>query len=111
MPEGLVTDPKTHYEIMGLAQDATPEQVKRRFRELARKFHPDLHPDRPEFHAVLLRINQAYDVLSDVNRRASYDLTLRDQARRQAERRAGAFGSTPAGHASPGGIRQPGPAR
>jgi curved DNA-binding protein CbpA len=86
---------KTHYELLGLAADATPQQVKQRFRELARQHHPDVNPDRPESHELFLRINQAYEVLSDPSRRARYDLDLRDRARREAERRSGSFGSTP----------------
>lgn len=105
-----MNEKRTHYQVMGLAPEATPEQVKKRFRELARKYHPDLHPDHPEYHEIFLRINQAYEVLNDAGRRASYDLTLRDQARREAERGGNAYGSAPAGSAGPrSGPASPGP--
>lgn len=90
-----MNDGRTHYEVMGLAQNATTDQVKKRFRELVRKYHPDLHRDHPEYHEVFIRITQANEVLSDSVRRAHYDLGLRDQARKQTDTRTGAYGSAP----------------
>jgi len=69
---------------MGLEPGASADEVRRRFRELARKYHPDLNRDHPEYHEVFVRISQAYEVLSDVNRRARYDLDLRDRTRRES---------------------------
>jgi hypothetical protein len=80
---------------MGLEPHATPDEVRKRFRELARRFHPDLHSDHPEYHEVFVRISQAYETLGDQNRRAAYDLDLRDRARREAARASGAYGSAP----------------
>lgn len=114
---------KSHYEVMGLPDDATPEQIKKRFRQLAREYHPDLHRDRPEMHEVFVRISQAYEILSDPNRRATYDLDRRLQARRETEFRSGSYGSAPftqrppsnssAGRADAGGngFTPPGAAR
>lgn len=99
---------KTHYEVMGLAPTATPEEVKKRYRELARQNHPDLNRHRPEAHELFLRIKEAYEVLNDPTRRASYDLSLRDMARRQGEQRAGSFGSAPTGPRPGGAARPPG---
>jgi hypothetical protein len=79
-----VANEPTYYEVMGLESGATADDVRRRFRELARKYHPDLNRDHPEYHEVFVRISQAYEVLSDANRRARYDLDLRDRARREA---------------------------
>lgn len=86
---------RTHYEVLELPQDATVDQVKKRFRELARKYHPDLHQDHPEYHEIFVRITQAYEVLSDATRRAYYDLDLRQKSRRQSDQRAGTHGSAP----------------
>lgn len=97
-----MSDAKTHYEILGLNPEAPPEQVKKRYRELARQYHPDLHPEHPEYHAVFLRINQAFEVLSDATRRATYDLDLRAEARRKTERQSGSFGAA-AGPRAAGG--------
>ena len=96
---------QTHYQVLGLTPDASPEEVKRRFRELARKHHPDLNPNSPDTHALFLRINQAHETLSDPNLRASYDLSLRDQARREAEARARFSGRQAGGTRSGNGSR------
>lgn len=90
-----MSDSRTHYEVLGLSQEATVEQIKKRFRELARKYHPDLNRDHPEYHEVFIRITTAYEVLSDTARRARYDLDLRDKQRRQGDARSGAYGSAP----------------
>lgn len=93
---------KTHYEVMGLEPSCALEDIRKRFRELARKYHPDLHRDHPEYHEVFVRISQAYEVLSDQNRRARYDLDLRDRARREAARASHSYGSAPTGPAANG---------
>ena len=85
-----VSEGKSYYEVMGLSADASPEEVKRRFRELALKYHPDRNRDRPEYHELFIQINTAYEVLNDPNRRAAYDLNLRDEARRNAARNGAA---------------------
>lgn len=95
---------KTHYEVMGLQQNCSPEEVRKRFRELARQYHPDRHPEYPHYHEIFVRITQAYEVLNDSSRRASYDLDLRDKARRDAARAAqyGARPTTPPSGNRPG---------
>jgi len=90
-----VSENRTHYEVLGLPTEATVDQIKKRFRELARKYHPDLNRDHPEYHEVFIRITAAYEVLSDAARRARYDLDLRDKQRKQADSRSGAYGSAP----------------
>jgi hypothetical protein len=82
---------------MGLEASCGSDEIRKRFRELARKYHPDLHSDHPEYHEVFVRISQAYDVLSDSTRRARYDLDLRDKARRDAARASQSYGSAPTG--------------
>jgi tetratricopeptide (TPR) repeat protein len=90
-----VSSGQTHYEVLGLPPEATLDQIKKRFRELARKYHPDLNRDHPEYHEVFIRITTAYECLSDTSRRARYDLDLRDKQRRQSDSRSGAYGSAP----------------
>ncbi len=67
---------RTHYEVLGLPRNATPAQIKRRYRELVRKFHPDVAVDKITSHRLFLQINEAYEVLRDPARRKSYDETL-----------------------------------
>ena len=67
---------KTHYEILGVKQTASPEDVKRAFRRRAMRHHPDRNPNDPKAHAKFNRISEAYEVLSDPGRRQTYDLAL-----------------------------------
>ncbi len=64
---------KTLYEILGVSQDATDEQIKKAFRSLAVKHHPDAGGSEEEFK----QISQAYEVLSDPKKRAEYDQALK----------------------------------
>ena len=51
--------PKNHYEILGLTRDATAEQIKKAYRKLARKYHPDLNPSDKEAERKFKEINEA----------------------------------------------------
>ena len=64
---------KDYYEILGVARDATPEDIKKAFRRLARDTHPDANPDDPAAEARFRDIAEAYEILSDPQRRAAYD--------------------------------------
>ncbi|AEA33458.1 molecular chaperone DnaJ [Hippea maritima] len=64
---------KDYYEILGLSRDASQEEIKKRFRELAIKYHPDRNPDSEEAEEKFKEINEAYSVLSDPKKRAQYD--------------------------------------
>ncbi|HLV81887.1 MAG TPA: DnaJ domain-containing protein [Chthonomonadaceae bacterium] len=61
-----------YYETLGLSPDAAPGEVKKRYRELARRYHPDVNHSAEAAHKITL-INQAYHVLGDADRRAVYD--------------------------------------
>ncbi|MCX6361822.1 MAG: J domain-containing protein [Armatimonadetes bacterium] len=74
---------RTHYETLGLPETATPEEVRRRFRELARRHHPDIDKS-PGASSRFKDINEAHRVLSDAGRRTAYDYELR--SRRAARR-------------------------
>lgn len=62
-----------YYSILGVSRDATPEEIKRSYRKLARELHPDLNPD-PEVHEHFKQVTAAYEVLSDPSKRQMYDL-------------------------------------
>ena len=67
---------KDYYETLGVARNATEDDLKKAYRNLARKFHPDLHPEKKaEMEAKFKEINEAYGVLSDPKKRSDYDLT------------------------------------
>ncbi len=60
------------YQILGVERGASPEEIKRAYRGLARQFHPDVNPD-PEAEEKFKELSHAYSVLSDANQRARYD--------------------------------------
>src|SRR5271169_4656384 len=64
---------RDYYEILGVARDATPDAIKKAYRGLARKFHPDVNPGDKTAEAHFKEVQQAYDVLSDQEKRARYD--------------------------------------
>src|SRR5215472_17950339 len=62
-----------YYKALGVDKKATPEEIKKAYRKLARKYHPDRNPDDKEAEARFKEISQAHDVLSDPERRRQYD--------------------------------------
>ena len=64
---------KDYYEILGVSRDADDKQLKKAFRKLARKYHPDLNPNNKESEQKFKQLNEAYEVLSDPDKRKQYD--------------------------------------
>ena len=63
---------KDYYEIMGVSRDATQDEIKRAYRKLARKYHPDVSKD-PDAEEKFKQLGEAYEVLKDPEKRAAYD--------------------------------------
>lgn len=61
------------YEVLGVARDATAEQIKKAYRSLARKYHPDVNPGNKQAEEQFKEAQNAYDILSDSEKRAQYD--------------------------------------
>ena len=64
---------RDYYEVLGLSKGATEEEIKKAYRKLAKKYHPDLNPGNKEAEAAFKEVNEAYQVLSNPETRAQYD--------------------------------------
>ena len=62
-----------YYKELGLVKGASDDEIKKAFRKLAREYHPDTHPDDPSAEEKFKKISEAYEVLSDPQKRAKYD--------------------------------------
>ncbi|TKC12764.1 hypothetical protein FA048_03860 [Pedobacter polaris] len=67
---------KDYYKILGLTSSASVDEVKLAYRKQAKKYHPDLHPDNPEYEDKIKEINEAYEVLGNKDERFAYDQYL-----------------------------------
>ena len=63
-----------YYEILGVPRDATPEQIKKAYRRLARELHPDVAGNDPQSEDRFKDVSRAYDVLGNADKRRAYDL-------------------------------------
>ena len=68
-----MADKKDYYESLGLKKDASEADIKKAFRQQAKKFHPDVNPGNSRAEARFKEINEAYEVLSDSDKKARYD--------------------------------------
>jgi len=64
---------KDYYEILGVNRDASDEDIKKSYRKLAMKHHPDRNPDNPKSENLFKEAKEAYEILADDNKRAAYD--------------------------------------
>ncbi|MCY7322064.1 MAG: DnaJ domain-containing protein, partial [Phormidesmis sp. CAN_BIN36] len=67
------TDFKDYYALLGVTKTASADEIKKAFRKLARQYHPDMNPGDKAAEARFKEINEAYEVLSDSDKRQKYD--------------------------------------
>lgn len=65
---------KDYYEILNVSRDASQDEIKSAYRKLAKKYHPDLNPNDKEAEQKFKEINEAYEILSDPEKRKRYDM-------------------------------------
>lgn len=68
-----MAEKQDYYEVLGVDRNASPEEIKKAYRKLAMKYHPDRNPDNKEAEQKFKEINEAYAVLSDPDKKAKYD--------------------------------------
>lgn len=66
-----------YYDILGVDEDASAKEIKKAYRDLARKYHPDRNPDKPNAEERFKEVQEAYSVLSDKEKRQEYDARRR----------------------------------
>ena len=86
---------KDYYAVLGVSSTAAAEEIKKQYRRLAKKYHPDANPNDPKAADRFKEISEAYQVVGDAEKRKQYD----------DMRRLGAFGGFP----PPGTRQRPGP--
>ena len=67
---------KDYYALLGVSPQASQEEIKRAYRSLAKRYHPDKNPADPASEEKLKEINEAYQILGDEQKRREYDLAL-----------------------------------
>ena len=68
-----MADKRDYYEVLGVDKSADDEKIKKAYRQLAKKYHPDLNPGDKEAEAKFKEVGEAYAVLSDPEKKQIYD--------------------------------------
>ena len=67
------TSTRDYYDVLGVTRTAAPSEIKKAYRKMAMKYHPDRNPDDTEAEAMFKEAAEAYEALSDPDKRARYD--------------------------------------
>ena len=64
---------RDYYEVLGLNRDASTDEIKKAFKKLAMKYHPDRNPDNPKAEDNFKEVKEAYEILTDPQKKSAYD--------------------------------------
>ena len=98
-------DYKDYYKILGVDRNASEEEIRKAYRKLALQYHPDRNPDDKQAEERFKEINEAYQVLSDSEKRSVYDRLGSDYSNWQRRGAPGDFNWDQYGGGFPGGVR------
>src|ERR1044071_1442532 len=90
---------RDYYDVLGVPRSASEKEIRQSYRTLARQYHPDLNPNDKQSEAKFKEIGQAYEVLSDAEKRKLYDRWGPDFEKYEQARKAGAGASSGGGGA------------
>ncbi len=68
-----MAEKRDFYEVLGLTKGAGEDEIKKAYRKLAKKYHPDMNPGDKEAEVKFKEVNEAYSVLSDAEKKSRYD--------------------------------------
>ena len=68
-----MAEKRDYYEVLGVNKESSADEIKKAYRKLAKQYHPDMNPGNSEAEIKFKEVNEAYDVLSDSDKKAKYD--------------------------------------
>lgn len=72
----MMADKRDYYEVLGVSKGASEDEIKKAYRQSAKKYHPDLHPGDKECEEKFKEVNEAYEVLSDKDKKPAMTSTV-----------------------------------
>src|SRR5829696_7827182 len=94
---------RDYYDVLGVPRSASEKEIRQAYRKLARQYHPDLNPNDKQSETRFKEIGQAYEVLSDADKRKLYDRWGPDFEKYEQARKAGAGAGASGGGSGPFG--------